>query len=234
MISHKHKCIFIHISKCAGSSIESAFGIDISNNSETNNVNLFGWNNNLKIHLQHATPQEIIKNSLINQDVWKEYYKFIVVRNPWDRAYSDYIWLNREQNIADDFKNFIDKKGKYKEILTKRNNLFRGDHLTPQKDYFIMNNSLVSYDRILRFESLYSDLRKVEIDLNLKRGFFDVKVNRNIQKFDHYSLFYDQTRKNIISKKYKEDIDFLNYHFTDEKSFKDRLRSIFTPSYNLI
>ena len=31
MISHKHKCIFIHISKCAGTSIEYALGVDIEN-----------------------------------------------------------------------------------------------------------------------------------------------------------------------------------------------------------
>ena len=26
MVSHKHKCIFIHIPKCAGTSIEEALG----------------------------------------------------------------------------------------------------------------------------------------------------------------------------------------------------------------
>ena len=58
MISHEHKCIFIHISKCAGSSIETAFGIDVSDNTEGNNLNLFGWNKKYRLFLQHATPQQ--------------------------------------------------------------------------------------------------------------------------------------------------------------------------------
>ena len=79
MISHKYKCIFIHISKCAGSSIESAFGINLSNNTHTNNLNLYGWNEDNKLFLQHATPQELLDNKFISLNQWESYYKFIIV-----------------------------------------------------------------------------------------------------------------------------------------------------------
>ena len=78
MISHRHKCIFIHITKCAGSSIESAFGIDISNNSESNNSNLFGWCSKDQLFLQHATPQQLLDFGHITQNIWNTYYKFII------------------------------------------------------------------------------------------------------------------------------------------------------------
>jgi len=73
MISHKHKCIFIHISKCAGSSIETSFGINIRDNTENNNANLFGWNKRSKLFLQHATPQELLEHNFITKEVWDSY-----------------------------------------------------------------------------------------------------------------------------------------------------------------
>lgn len=83
MISHKHKVIFIHIPKCAGSSVETAFGINVNDN-QLNEENLFGWDNKNKIYLQHATPQQLIDLKILSPKIWDEYYKFVIVRNSWD------------------------------------------------------------------------------------------------------------------------------------------------------
>lgn len=137
MISHRHKCIFIHISKCAGSSIETAFGIDVKDNSEVNHINVFGWCNKNKIFLQHATPNELINLGYISEKTWNTYYKFIVVRNPWSRALSDYFWISTHSKIKDSFSNFLLKKGKFEDIMSNHNfPSYRGDHLNSQKSYF--------------------------------------------------------------------------------------------------
>lgn len=67
MIIHTHKAIHIHISKCAGQSVERAFGQAIG---------------------QHHLKPAIVK--LIGQGKWDDYYKFTFVRNPWDRLVSLY------------------------------------------------------------------------------------------------------------------------------------------------
>ena len=87
MISHKYKCIFIHIAKCAGTSIENSFGIDTKNHNSKENKSLFGWDDHLKLWLQHATPQQLLDNHLISEHHWNTYYKFIIYRNSWARAY---------------------------------------------------------------------------------------------------------------------------------------------------
>ena len=79
MISHKHKFIFLHIPKCAGTSIGEKL------NSHFDEL----WTySGFKIHHDDLT-----------EDILKEDFVFTIVRNPWDRLYSQYKfrpWLNCE------------------------------------------------------------------------------------------------------------------------------------------
>ncbi len=233
MISHKYKCIFIHISKCAGSSIENAFGIDISDNSQRNHKNLFGWDENLKLHLQHATPQELLENNLVTSQQWNTYYKFIIVRNPWDRAFSDYSWLCREQKVTASFGNFMQAKGKFFKVLNVKDMNYRGDHLKSQTEYFHYKNQLVNYDKVLYFENLEEDLNEVIKALELSQTFFDKKINkRKAKKINHYSYFYNFYRKGLVKKIYYQDISFFNYSFENKKTKAiDYIKSYYSSSY---
>jgi len=71
MISHKYKCIFVHIPRSAGTLIEYTI---IGND---------WWNINPQTkHLFSQTAKNLYK------DYWYDYFKFSVVRNPWDRLVS--------------------------------------------------------------------------------------------------------------------------------------------------
>ena len=107
MINHSNKCIHIHISKCAGSTIENAFGLTQQRVNKPDFNSLFGWSEKHKLFLHHATPQELFDNNLIDEETWNKYFKFIIVRNPWESAYSDYFWFLRQQKVYDSFKNFL-------------------------------------------------------------------------------------------------------------------------------
>ncbi|WP_443632568.1 sulfotransferase family 2 domain-containing protein [Candidatus Marifrigoribacter sp. Uisw_064] len=234
MISHKHKCIFIHISKCAGSSIEKVFGLDIADNSEKNNKNLFGWNKEHNLYLQHATPQELLDYGFITKEQWNDYYKFIIVRNPWDRALSDYIWMSKEINKSDSFKSFINKKGPFLEVLTQKDGKqYRGDHLNKQLDYFYIDGEEVKYDKIIRFESLKNELPVLFKELNIKIDLESEKHNVGKKIFSHYSKFYNSYRKRLIHDNYENDIDYLKYKFEDKKTFFDHIK-LFQSSKQLI
>ncbi|MDT0686864.1 sulfotransferase family 2 domain-containing protein [Autumnicola psychrophila] len=233
MISHKHKCIFIHISKCAGSSVETAFGIDIMDNTEKNNVNLFGWNQEHKLFLQHATPQQLLNYNFIDRNTWDSYYKFIIVRNPWDRAFSDYTWLCREQKIQDSFFNFLHKQEKFKKVLNEKNkSFFRGDHLNSQISYFFLNGEEIKFDKVIRFENLENELPVLAKRMGLNPSVFNRKVNALKRKINHYSRFYSEKRKKLIEKKYPLDIEFLDYYFEDKRRRSDYLRFKFKSSYS--
>ena len=87
MIINKLKCVFVHIPKTAGSSIEEVLYPSLGQISLMSDVKLFaGWDSKNKIWMQHATMQQI--NDLYMGDV-SEYFKFSFVRNPYERAVSD-------------------------------------------------------------------------------------------------------------------------------------------------
>ena len=123
MISHKHKCIFIHIPKTAGTSIYSFFYPEVSFHFENPDYErLFGWCPKRKLHMQHATSKQLLETELITEEEWNTYYKFAFVRNPWDRAYSDYMWMQEFTNVKGSFNAYINREKVFKNILNDKSN----------------------------------------------------------------------------------------------------------------
>ena len=109
-VSHPHKTIFVHIPKTAGTSIEAVLGMhgakkDIGVvpyfNQELDQERLYGR------QLQHLTAQAI-RAALGNESLFRSYFKFAIVRNPWDRlvsalAWTDQKWVRGEELKDGDF-----------------------------------------------------------------------------------------------------------------------------------
>lgn len=69
MISHEHKCIFIHIPRTGGTALERSF-------------------NFADEPTKHLCAKSIYLK--VGQKIWDNYFKFTFVRNPWDRVIS--LW----------------------------------------------------------------------------------------------------------------------------------------------
>ena len=69
---HKQDFVFIHINKCGGTSVERALGIHFVN---------------------HDTTAE--RFAVLGADRWQNRYKMTVVRNPYDRVGSMYLYRHR-------------------------------------------------------------------------------------------------------------------------------------------
>jgi hypothetical protein len=217
MISHKHKCIFIHIPKTAGMSVYSFFYPGIKfHYANPDYERLFGWCPKRKIHMQHATSKQLLETELITQEQWNTYYKFCFVRNPWDRAYSDYKWINNFSGVNGSFKNYVNKTKEYEGILTDKTvNKYLGDHLLPQTDFFDFEGAY-KLNFIGRFENFTNDIKRVMGDLSIDRT-FDAFQNKSVRIKD-YSKFYTNSQKQMVEEKFKRDIELLEYEFTDNRS----------------
>ena len=217
MISHKHKIIFIHIPKCAGSSIKNfLFDYPKLDWREPNYDLLYGWCPERKIHLQHATSNQLLDLGLISKKTWKEYFKFAFIRNPYDRAYSDYLWIQKDRNIKGKFKDYITLSGDFKKILSDNSvKEYRGDHLIQQTEFFDFNG-FKKMDFIGRFENIHNDMNHLKEMLHINKR-FDSHAKKSINKKTHYSYFYTNQRKQLVDKYFKSDVNFLDYTFTDKK-----------------
>lgn len=217
MISHKLKIIFIHIPKCAGSSIKDFYFDKPSYDWKTPDYEcLYGWCPERKIHMQHATPKQLIETNLIKLEDWNRYFKFTFVRNPWDRAYSDYLWMKKDRNIRGSFKSFINKEGKFKDVLNNNSIMtYRGDHLTAQSEFAA--DKQYPLDFIGKFENLKSDIKSINNQLGI-RSEFSKHSKENKKKLSHYSKFYTNSNLELVQSLYLEDIKQFNYRFEDNRS----------------
>ena len=105
MISYKYKCIFIHITKCGGTTIDCVFrnkffghgkAIQYKNGTPHLNDNTIG-----------SGPITQYNDSAIFFD---EFFKFTFVRNPWDRIVSFYFYHKQRNFDYYDFNKISFKK----------------------------------------------------------------------------------------------------------------------------
>ncbi len=197
-VSHKHKCIFIHIPKTAGSSIrEVLYG------------SIYGGS--------HATAREF---QILFPEEFQSYYKFAVVRNPWERLVSAYAYFYKGGNNSDldlvvqekmksldGFEGWCDYL--YEESLSKLRSLPIVPHFAPQTSFIADENRGVIVDSILRFENLQDDFEAVNNGL-----FSGVKLGRHRStKHDNYRNYYNTKTRNLVEKIYFDDIELLKYEF---------------------
>jgi hypothetical protein len=193
MISHKYKLIFVHINKTGGTSIETLFGGIPFNDQVTA----------LEIQNQHGA-------------LWDQYFKFSIVRNPWDRMVSEYYFRKTSHIINPP------KWRCPKHLRIPSNEPFKKwvleDHDKPQSEYIRFRSQInwllnsegnLMVDFIGRFEKLARDVGKVckTIGANL------ILPHYNYTHHLHYTHYYDQETKEIVAERHKEDIDLFKYQF---------------------
>lgn len=176
MLSSQYKIIFIHIPRTGGSSIERSFGVDM-------------W---------QSTPNEKHLSAFevkvkVGKERWEEYYKFTVIRNPWDRVislmnsgyygkYSNlYEFLIKYEPAAHEYKNY--------------------------QYYKILNAKL---DYIVRFENLQKDADFVRKKIGLSPS---VLPHHEKSEHNSYITYYNCETFSIVNYLYWVDIRKYDYSF---------------------
>ena len=156
MISHHHKCIFIHIAKNAGQSVEHVFLELLGLGWETRAPLLLRYNDRPELgppRLAHLKANEYVRYRYLTQDMFDQYFKFAFVRNPWSRTVSIYKYLGYNKKI--DFKSFL--LGPYKGKIFEEMRWFVG----PQTDFIYRADGKLIVDCVGRFEDLQSGFDSV-------------------------------------------------------------------------
>jgi hypothetical protein len=201
VISDKYRCIFIHIPRTAGSSIEDAVvGRD------------WWFVNPLTKHLTTAQARLLYGNKR-----WTEYFRFSFVRNPWDKLVS--MWEGnrywRQRQRLKTFKNFVREATRnpfeqrslhYHRIL----DLTPDEQLSPWHGFVRKRLGPSRVQFIGRFESLEADMHQVFARI----GAPPVELSAlNRSKRRNYREYYDDESIQIVAERFAVDIKLFDYRF---------------------
>ena len=119
MISHRHKCIFVHIPKCGGTSLENVIWPEPRSPSDLWMGFISKFHNKYQTGgLQHLLAIQIREE--VGSDIFNQYFKFTIVRNPWDKAVSQFFYMRQRPDLReylemkenDPFKTYLQLTGK--------------------------------------------------------------------------------------------------------------------------
>jgi hypothetical protein len=196
-----HSLFFIHIPKCAGTTIEKALGMQKEEFFFSKNR----FNTLFKVSPQHFTYKNL--KIICNLDKFK---LFTVVRNPYDRIVSEYKYIQNEENeYWEDFKNinfdsFIEKIFLLDEL--KRWCLF-DSHFDLQYNFIEDGENLI---KLFKYENLQEAFDWLN---SLTDSTITFPHERNSEKM-HYSFYYKYKKTiDIVSEFYKKDLEYFNYSF---------------------
>lgn len=231
MICRSFSCIFIHIPKAAGRSVEMFFmnklGLNRENEADREELLLVDNDDPAKgtEKLSHLSAVEYVQCGHISQQEFSSSYKFSFVRNPWARLVSEYRYRNflRHRSFKDFVMNKLPPPG--------RDDKYR--HVMPQTDMLYDETGRLLVDFVGKFEALQQDfdlvcrhlgfdestLPHVNSSDKKSREFRRTLRNRLYRNGENalssYVDFYDDETREFVTDLYRLDIENFGYSFAD-------------------
>jgi chondroitin 4-sulfotransferase 11 len=192
MISDPYKLIFVHINKTGGTSIEKVFD-PLADRQD--------------VPFKHQ-PLAFYRDRFPAQ--FRDYFKFSIVRNPWDWLVSRFYWSRDHQRLIDySFRELV-RRLQHRIPLSAAAPWMEGA-LAPQLDRLSIDGRL-GVDLVGRFESLQRDFETICRIV----GMTPVTLP-HVFKTDHgsYTECYDRETRAIVERLYADDIAAFGYRFGD-------------------
>ena len=218
LVSHTKKFIFMKTSKTAGTSVEVYFepfclpeGEWKFSHYRDETITDYGIIGYRGMNASEVSPKffnHISAGKLrdyVGVELWQEYFKFTVIRNPFDRLVSAFFHFHKHRNAAqynaatgsdpEIFRSWIDAR------------MFGRDHGA----YLI--DGKVAVDYFIRYENLNDGLQfvcdKIGAPFNIARlpRLKSEYRDRTLKTKD----FYDKTSEALVREAFKFEFDYFNY-----------------------
>ena len=207
MISHKHRCIFVHIPRTGGTSIEDI----IWPGARTETELWMGFVEPMRNRYQTGGLQHLLARQIrtdVGAETFDAYFKFSVVRNPWDKVISQYSFMRQRPDLRA-YVGLEDDAplAKYLERIAEVEHV----HWMPQVSFIQDTEGLEIVDLIGRFEALGPEMRKVlaRIDINCAL----LPHMKASEREREYRCYFNTETRLAVARMYAADIEHFGYIF---------------------
>ncbi|MCB1202758.1 MAG: sulfotransferase family 2 domain-containing protein [Verrucomicrobiae bacterium] len=234
LVSHRKKFIYTKTAKTAGTSVESYFEqycmpegewtpehnreVHVS---DAGIIGFRGANRPKETEWFNHMPAKRIK-AQVGDEIWNSYFKFCVVRDPFDKAVSAFyhFYKSRESaGVKPEYKSlkqrvlgFFKKEAKFDTIQEEFEHWLKSGGMVVDRDKYTIDGEFC-VDEVIRYENLQGDMEKVCLRIGVdwdpdrlpefKKGIRDDKVG--------LSEIYTAKSAKIISDLYAYELDRFGY-----------------------
>lgn len=207
MISHRYKCIFVHIPKCGGTSIENVIWPEPHLEADLAKGMIEPYRNKYQTGgMQHLFARHIRQE--VGDEIFNSYFKFAIVRNPWDRAVSQFIYLKTRRRDLRRFlgvTRFVTLKS-YLRAIQKTVHV----HWDEQYKFLVDEHGNQIVDYVGRFEDLDSEFRKIATLIGLQQPSLP---HEKKSRRTHYRDYLNASSRDMVASIYRRDIETFGYEF---------------------
>jgi hypothetical protein len=208
VICHHYHCVFVHVPKTAGQSVEHVFLNLVGLTWETRAPLLLRYNDCPELgppRLAHLKAWEYVEYKYLPQEMFDAYFKFSFVRNPWSRVISLYRYLNQDPGLS--FKEFV--------LTVLKKQLWRKMYpfVGPQSEFVCDRDGRMLVDFVGRFESLQADFNTVCERIKLPAISLPHVNKAKVSAGNEYQDYYDSESKECVAELYRKDIESFGYRF---------------------
>lgn len=225
MISDYDQCLFVHIPKVAGQSIEQVFlsraGLTWQEREQfllkPNHVPNLG-----PPRLAHLTATEYVTKGHIQTQEFARLFRFSFVRNPWDRLVSEYLYRGHKFSFKDWLFSYFPTADH--DDYQNAYDVYR--HVLPQYDFLYDQQGKLLVNFVGRFENLTADFAEVsklitgqKLSLPHKNKTPVAGIKSKIKSLvtpnnqSNYQAYYDEESRELVARLYGKDIELFDYQF---------------------
>ncbi len=205
IISHAHKFIFFAVPRTGTHALRSALNSYLTEDDWQQQF-LFGAQKIpipalAQIPHGHISLQQA--QAHLPEDIWRSYFKFAFVRNPFDRYVSVCSFLNRGQP------DFDERASQFMERALQVDKFRQRILVRPQSDMLVNSEGYLQLDFIGHYETLQQDFDRVCEQLNLQKQQLlqkNASVHRNFRQY-----YQTPTLTQIVGLFYQRDFQLFNY-----------------------
>jgi hypothetical protein len=153
----------------------------------------------------HISAQDLKRE--LGDDIWNSYFKFCVVRNPFDKVVSMF-WhrLSANERTFLTEADFSIVRQRFEVFCSDAPNLPRDSHI-----YKIDSDVVV--DKFIRYENLYDDIQDVKRTLGMTSDLFNLRRYKGDFRLrnENFREYYSASAARFVAECFRWELEYFNY-----------------------